>query len=134
MPSLPNRCGRQSVTSGIAIKKARKTHGAFDRNNDEHDEISRSAEMMYDSATWRMYYRIINGRKRRAQVAIAHDAHSKTSSRLTKTKENNDSFFIKSSLKTFKRTERLRSLSSCSIDYVDSLRERRDEGIFELEL
>ena len=39
--------------------------------NSLHDEeqISRSAMCMYDSATWRMYHRIMNDRKGRAAIA-----------------------------------------------------------------
>lgn len=54
---------KRSENIGIKIT-SRHHNNEMDLLNDE----SRSSELMYDKATWRMYYRIMNSRKKRAAL------------------------------------------------------------------
>jgi hypothetical protein len=138
MPSFPNHqpyTGRTIMassprkTSSILIKSRSQTSMMKHDQRSSDSEISRSAELMYDSATWRMYYRISNARKRRARVM-----DSKASSRISSTRSRDKSesdLFKKYSLKQMsERSERNRSSSICS----DVSQNVPEEPIFDLEL
>lgn len=100
---------------------------------DDVPELSESAERryLYDASTWRMYYRILNGRKRRTQVAAMSDKRPVqcASFGTSTSKEMSFESFLKKHPKS--RNEKKRSLSICS----DATRESaREEEIFALDL
>lgn len=124
-------------SESVLIEK-NKRQPSFSSKFSNEDEISSAAVQMYDSATWRMYYRIMEDRRRRAAIAkqmglnledyFHHDSTDKetTSSSLTKSssfKEDEQTCEEKVSID-------LLAGRSCSLPN-DSLQE---EGIFEMDL
>mmetsp|Transcript_12896 Transcript_12896/g.24218 ORF Transcript_12896/g.24218 Transcript_12896/m.24218 type:complete len:139 (+) Transcript_12896:153-569(+) len=103
--------------------------------NDDVAELSESAErrFLYDASTWRMYYRILNGRKRRTQVAAMSERNPVSSTAFGNRKENSLENYSKKISKL--RNEKKRSLSICSDTTTNNVRDTvRDEEIFALDL
>ena len=132
-----------SSTSSILINKS-SNRIPRNRLNDSHslawsndNEISLSAQHLYDHATWRMYFRIINGRKRRAQLLEGRNKNS-DGQKLSRSREQNDNdnnngnrHHSKKAIKAErKERQRQRSLSTCS----DISHTAHDEEIFALDL
>jgi len=125
MTSIP--CSKQPKSSSIVIRASisNSTSGSEDVN-----ELSESAERryLYDASTWRMYYRILNGRKRRTQVAAMTERNPVSSISSAKKKEiSTDSFSYK-----YSKHDKKRSLSVCSDS--NARETNRDEEIFALDL
>jgi hypothetical protein len=103
-------------------------------NEDTVPEFSESAERrhLYDASTWRMYYRILNGRKRRTQVAAMSDRNAVSSAAFGSKKEICLETFSKKNSKS--RSDKKRSLSICSDATVNTRDTVKDEEIFALDL
>lgn len=119
-----------SQTNSILIE----TRNKMNRNTEDSPEVSRSAQLMYDSATWRMYYRITNAR-RRARLVESRPADTSPRSStngIHDASNPNDiyKFTYPSKSALSERKERKRSLSDSS----ESIQTMSDEGIFSLEL
>jgi len=138
-----NQMASSSISASISIQNARKNHHSHShsRINDEYKydpEVSKSAQVLYDTATWRMYYRIINGRKRRDQIAqdVSDGGSARLPSRSRDAQQESESFSrananAKAPSKGLsKRNDQTLSLSYCSVDGFSL----RDEGIFTLDL
>ena len=108
----------------------------------DSDENSPSAEQLYDASTWRMYYRIVNGRKRRTEMIQKRNAAAGITGQVRKRSEKvgPSSTMLESSspndlsLETRTRARsftRPRSSSTLSEATSSSF---LDEGIFTLEL
>lgn len=109
-------------------------NGISNTMSEDVPELSESAERryLYDASTWRMYYRILNGRKRRTQVAAMSDRNPVSSAAFGSKKEMCLETFSKKNSKS--RSEKKRSLSICS-DTTNNTRDTaRDEEIFALDL
>jgi hypothetical protein len=136
----------QQSASILIIKQHRKpSHlccATSSTINEEHQEISASAERIYDASTWRMYNRIVNSRKLKSQLASSSSKRKVGIDALTSAKRGSvasyrtmdvDPFSVPpftSKLSKWVDRNRNRSSSNCS-DTVASVRE---EEIFALDL
>lgn len=122
-----------SATASILIKNIKQMNRVSEQSRtiENSHEVSRSAELMYDSATWRMYYRITNARRR---SRLVEDRNTDVSTRLsTRNRDQNDNDLYKYSMKAMsERKDRQRSLSNCSD--TSTSQNIHDEEIFTLDL
>ncbi|GFH49079.1 predicted protein [Chaetoceros tenuissimus] len=108
----------------------------------DSEENSQSAELRYDASTWRMYYRIVNGRKRRTEIIQKRNAAAGITGQVRKRSEivgpsstmlessspNDLSLETRTRARSFTRPRSSSALSEAtSSSFVD-------EGIFTLEL
>ncbi len=123
--------GATSTSNSLRIKSKTQAN----RTVENIDESFRSAQIMYDSATWRMYYRIIDARRRALLVkegrgSIATNTRSLTSNRDSNEEYESDCSNCPTNKTLLERKENKCSLTSCSENHTNA----DDDAIFTLEL
>ena len=106
------------------------------------EENSLSVEQLYDASTWRMYYRIVNGRKRRTEMIQQRNAAAGITGQVRKRSEKvgpsstmlESSSPNDSSLETRARAQSFTRPRSSSMLSEATTSSFVDEGIFTLEL
>jgi len=130
-------------TASILIIKQHRSHlcASSSTINEDHEEISASAERIYDASTWRMYNRIVSSRKMQSQLAAAarrkagNDSliSAKRGSVASHRTMDVDSFSVPPyTSKLSKWVDRNRNRSSSNSS--DANTSVREEGIFALDL